>query len=42
MQFCFERAIAEAIGRRQRFIEDRNGAIAIAHPRLGLGQRDLQ
>ena len=42
MQFRFERAVAEAIGRRQRFVEDRNGAIAIARPRFGLGQRDLE
>jgi hypothetical protein len=33
MQFGFERAIAQAIGRRQRFIEDRNGAILIARGR---------
>ena len=26
MQFCFERAIAQAIARRQRFVEDRNRA----------------
>ena len=42
MQFRFERAIADAIGRRQRFVEDRDGAVGIARPRFGLGQRDLQ
>ncbi len=41
VELRFERAVAEAIGRRQRFIEDRNGAIAIARPRFGVGQRDL-
>ena len=41
MQFRFERAVAEPIGRRQRFIEDRNGANAIARPGFGVGQRDL-
>ncbi len=42
MQVRFERAVAEAIGRRQRFVEDRNGAIAIARPGFGLGQSDLE
>jgi len=42
VELRFERAVAEAIGRRQRFVEDRNSAIAIARPRFGLGQRDLQ
>ena len=42
MQFRFERAIAGAVGRRQRFVEDRNGATWIARPGLSLSQRDLQ
>ena len=42
MQFRFERAIAGAVGRRQRFVEDRKGAVGIARPGFGLGQRDLQ
>ena len=42
MQFRFERAMASAVGRRQRFVEDRNGAVGIARPGFGLGQRDLQ
>ena len=42
MQFRFERAIAQAVGRRQRFVEDRDGAVRIARPGLGLSQRDLQ
>jgi hypothetical protein len=41
VEFRFERAVAEPIGRRQRFIEDRNGANAIARPGFGVGQRDL-
>ena len=28
--------------RRQRFVEDREGAVGIARPGFGLGQRDLQ
>ena len=42
MQFRFERAIAGAVGRRQRFVEDRDGAAGIARPGFGLGQRNLQ
>ena len=42
MQFRFERAIAGAVARRQRFVEDRDGAVGIARPGFGLGQRDLQ
>ena len=42
MQFRFERAIAEAIHGRQRFVEDRDGAVGIASPRFGFGQRNLQ
>ena len=42
MQFRFERAVAGAVARRQRFVEDRDGAVGIAGPGLGLGQRDLQ
>ncbi len=42
MQFRFERAMAHAIARRHRFVEDRNGAVGIARPRFGPGQRDLQ
>jgi hypothetical protein len=42
MQLRFERAVACAAGRRQRFVEDGDGAIGIARPRFDLGQRDLQ
>jgi hypothetical protein len=42
MQFCFERAVAGAVARRQRFIEDCNGAVWIARPGLRLGQRNLE
>ena len=42
MQFRFERAIARAFYRRQRFIEDGDGAAWIAGPGLGLGQRNFQ
>ena len=42
MQFRFECAKAQAVARRQRFVEDRDGAVGIARPRLGLGQRDFQ
>jgi hypothetical protein len=38
MQFRFERAIARAIRSRKRFVEDGDGAVGIARPRLGLGQ----
>src|SRR6202035_4040567 len=36
MQFRFERAITGAVGRRQGFIEDGDGAFGIARPGLGL------
>ena len=42
MQLRFERAVAGAVGRRQRFVEDRDGAIRIARPGFSLGQRNLQ
>ena len=42
MQFRFERAVAGAVGRRQRFVEDRDGSIGITSPRFGLGQRNFQ
>ena len=42
MQFGFERAIADAFGRRQRFVEDREGAVEIARRGFGLSQRNLQ
>ena len=42
MQFRFERAIAQAVARRQRFVEDRDGAVRIARPGFGLSQRNLQ
>jgi hypothetical protein len=42
MQLCFERAIAQAVRCRQRFVEDGDGAVGIARPGFGLGQRDLQ
>ena len=42
MQFCFERAVAQAIRRRERFVERGDGAIGIARSRFDVGQRDLQ
>ena len=42
MQLCFECAIARAVGRRQRFVEDGDGAAGVARAGLGLGQPDLQ
>ena len=42
MQFCFERAVAGAVARRQRFVEDGDGAVGIARPGFSLSQRDLQ
>ena len=42
MQFRFERAIASAVGRRQGFVEDGDGAVGIARPGLGLAKRNLQ
>ena len=42
MQLRFERAIADAVGRRQRLVEDRDGAAWIARAGLSLSQRDLQ
>ena len=42
MQFRFERAIARAVGRRQRFVNNRNGAASVARPGLSLSQHDLQ
>jgi hypothetical protein len=42
MQFRFERAIAQAVRCRQRFVEDCSCAAGIARTRFGLGQRDLQ
>ena len=42
MQLRFERAIARAVGRRQRLVEDCNGGIRVARPRFCLRQRDLQ
>ena len=41
MQFRFERAIAGALARRQRFVENGERAVRIARARFGLGQRDL-
>ena len=42
MQLCFERAISEAIARRQRFVEDGDGAVEIAGLGLGLGDFNLE
>jgi hypothetical protein len=42
VEFRFGRAVAEAIRRRQRFVEGGHGAVGIARPRFGVGQRDLQ
>ena len=42
MQFCFEPAIAGAVARRQRFVEDGDGMVGIARLRLGLSQRNLE
>ena len=42
MQFGLERAIAGAVGRRQRFIEDGESAVGIARQSFGLSQRNFQ
>ena len=42
MQFRFKCAVAGATARRQRFVNNRNCAVTIARPDLGLSQRDLQ
>jgi hypothetical protein len=42
MQFRFERATPGAVGRRQHFVEDRKGALGVARPKYGFGQRDFQ
>ena len=42
MQFCFKCAIAGAVARRQRFVEDRDGAAGISRLGFGLSQRNLQ
>ena len=41
MQFGFERAMAGPLGRRQRFVEDRDGAIDVAGAGFGFGKRNL-
>ena len=42
MQLSFKCAKARAVARRQRFVEDGDGAVGIARPGFRLGQRDLQ
>jgi hypothetical protein len=42
VQFRFERAMAGPFGRRQRFVEDREGAVDISCTVFGLGQSNLQ
>ena len=42
VELRFECAVAEAISHRQRFIEDRYGAIAIARPRFDIRHRDRE
>jgi hypothetical protein len=42
MQFGFECALAYAVGRFDRFVEDGDGAARIARPSFGLRQRDFQ
>ena len=42
MQFCFECAIAHAVARRQRFVEDDDSAVGIACPRFRVCERDFQ
>ena len=42
MQLRLECAIAGAVARRQRFVEDRDGARRIARLGFSLGQRNLQ
>jgi hypothetical protein len=37
MQFCYERAMARAVGRRQRLVEDADGAVGIARLGFRLG-----
>ena len=40
-QLRFERAIADPVDRRERFVQDRNGAIGVARLGFSLGQCDL-
>ena len=42
MKFGVERAMPGPLGRRQRFVDGRDGALWIAGPRLCLGQPDFQ
>jgi hypothetical protein len=42
MQFGFKCAVAGAVGRRQRFVEDGDGAARIARPGFRLRLHDLQ
>ena len=41
MQFRLECAMADAIARRQRFVEDGDGAVRIARRIFRLSQRNL-
>ena len=42
MQFRFERAMAGPLGRRQRFVEDGEGAVDVACAGFGFGKRNLE
>ena len=42
MQFRLERAMTDALARRQRLVEDRDSAVGVACVRFGFGQRNLQ
>jgi hypothetical protein len=42
MKLRFERAMAGPFGRRQRFVEDRDGAVGIARSGFRFSQRNLQ
>jgi hypothetical protein len=41
MQLRVERAITHPVGRRQRFAQDRNGAVDIPRTRFGFGKSNL-
>ena len=41
MQFALECAMANPLGRRQHFVEDRDRAVDIAGPRFGFGKSNL-
>jgi hypothetical protein len=42
MQFRFEGAMTGPFARRQRLVEDREGAVDVANVGFGFGKRNLQ